>query len=173
MKREWLGKFLFFAMMIQLFYAGQLLAADEPAKGHRELTGTIQKIDGSMISVKTSEGTTRNFTLREGNREGLGALKQGDKVVLEMDEGNQIVDIHPEGMLSSKGEHGHRSVTGTVEKFSQSDKTMKLKTKDGKTESFGVKDSALAKLGNLKEGTQITLEVDEQNRVMDAHKAGG
>jgi cold shock CspA family protein len=173
MKKEWLKGFLVLAMMMaQVFYAGHVMAADEPAKGHREVIGTVQKVEGDLISVKTGEGTTRNFTVKEGQREGFKSMKPGDQVVLEMDEGNQIVDIHPKGMLSSKGTHGHRSITGTVENFSRSDKTMKVKTKEGKTESFGIKDSALAKLGSIKEGSQITVEVDEQNRVMDAHLAG-
>lgn len=173
MKKKILRGVLALAMMAQVAYAGQALAADEPAKGHREVMGKIEKIEGGLISVKTGEGTTRNFTLNEAKREGFKSFKAGDEVVLEMDEGNQIVDIHPKGMLSSKGTHGHRSITGTVENFSRSDKMMKLKTKEGKTESFGIKDSALAKLGSVKEGTQVTLEVDEQNRVMDAHPIGG
>lgn len=172
MKKRLLKGIFISAMIAQVFFAGQLFAADEPAKGHREVTGTIEKIQGNLISVKTQEGSTRNFTLNEGKREGFEALKPGDKVVLEMDEGNQIVDIHLQGMGAS-GDHGHRSITGTIEKFNRDDKTMTILTQEGKTENFGVKDSALAKVGSVKEGMQITLEVDEQNRIMDVHPKGG
>lgn len=161
--------FLVSAMIAQLFYAGHLMAADEPAAGHREVSGTIEKVESDLISVKTTEGTTRSFTVKEGKREAVRSFKPGDKVVLEMDEGNQIVDIHREGSIISKGDHGHRSIAGKLKMFSQADKKIVIESNDGGTESFLVKDSAASKLGSIREGTQVTLEVDEQNRVMDVH----
>jgi len=160
---------LILAMMAQLFYAGQVMADDEPASGHREVSGTIEKVENDLISVKTNEGTTRSFTVKEGKREEIRSFKPGDKVVLEMDEGNQIVDIHREGAIIVEGDHGHRSVAGTLKMFSRTDKKIIIESNDGGTESFLVKDSAASKLGSIREGTQITLEVDEQNRVMDVH----
>lgn len=160
---------LVLAMIAQVFYAGQVMADDDPASGHREVSGTIEKVESDLISVKTTEGTTRSFTVNEGKREEIRSFKPGDKVVLEMDEGNQIVDIHREGAIITEGDHRHRSIAGTLKMFSRTDKKIIIESNDGGTESFLVKDSAASKLGSIREGTRITLEVDEQNRVMDVH----
>lgn len=169
MKKGLLKGFLILAMVAQLFYAGQAMADDEPSSGHREVSGTIEKVESDLISVKTEEGTTRTFTIREGKREEVRSLKPGDKVLLEMDEGNQIVDIHREGAIITEGDHRHRSIAGTLKMFSRTDKKIIIESNDGGTESFLVKDSAASKLGSIREGTQVTLEIDEQNRVMDVH----
>lgn len=165
MKKE----MLMLAMVAQFFYAGHVIAADEPSEGHREVSGTIEKVESDLISVKTEEGTTRTFTVTEGKRENARSFKPGDKVVLEMDEGNQIVDIHREGAIITEGDHRHRSISGTLKMFSRTDKKIIIEANDGGTESFLVKDSAASKLGSIREGTQVTLEIDEQNRVMDVH----
>ncbi len=160
---------LVLAMIAQVFYAGQAMADDDPSSGHREVSGTIEKVESDLISVKTTEGTTRSFTVNEGKREEIRSFKPGDKVVLEMDEGNQIVDIHREGAIITEGDHRHRSIAGTLKMFSRTDKKIIIESNDGGTESFLVKDSAASKLGSIREGTRVTLEVDEQNRVMDVH----
>lgn len=169
MKKGLIRGFLVLTMIAQLFYAGQVMADDEPSSGHREVSGTVEKVESGLISVKTEEGTTRTFTVSEGKRENVRSLKAGDKVVLEMDEGNQIVDIHREGSIITKGDHRHRSIAGTLKMFSRTDKKIIIESNDGETESFLVKDSAASKLGSIKEGAQVTLEIDEQNRVMDVH----
>lgn len=160
---------LILAMIAQVFYAGHVMADDDPSSGHREVSGTIEKVESDLISVKTNEGTTRSFTVKEGKREEIRSFKPGDKVVLEMDEGNQIVDIHREGAIITEGDHRHRSVAGELKMFSRADKKIIIESADGGTESFLVKDSAASKLGSIREGTRVTLEIDEQNRVMDVH----
>jgi cold shock CspA family protein len=138
-----------------------------------------------MIFLKTSEGTTRNFGVKEGVKEGLKSLQPGDQITLELDEGNAIVDVHKEGVIakgtdekdlgdkggvgSSDVNKGHKSVAGTVETFDAGQKILIIKTEQGKAETFHVKDAAATKLNGVKKGDKVTLEVDEQNLVMDAH----
>lgn len=140
------------------FYIGDAMAG---LSGHRKLIGTVKNIQGNLISITTEEGTTRTFTLSEVKREGLESLQAGDKLILEMDEGNQIVDLHQP--------HRHTSISGTVETFRASEKTMTLRLPDGKTRRFELKDPAVPKIASVKEGTHIILEIDEQDRVMDVH----
>ncbi|MBI3803862.1 MAG: hypothetical protein HY282_08890 [Nitrospirae bacterium] len=161
MKKEIFGTILVLAITAPVFYAGPSTAAMLDAPGHREVSATVKKVDGTLVSVRTDEGTTRYFTVREAEKSGLPSIDRGDTVVLQMDEGNQIIDIH--------GSHHHRSLTAMVETYRGSDKVLTVRTEDGATQSFELKDPVVPKVVILKEGAQISFEVDEQNRVMDLH----
>ncbi|MDC4203195.1 MAG: hypothetical protein MPW14_15920 [Candidatus Manganitrophus sp.] len=47
---------------------------------------------------------------------------------------------------------------------------MTIKTTEGQSKSFQLKNPAISKLTGVMPGTEVVLEIDEQNRVMDAHK---
>lgn len=166
-----------------LLDGGPKLQPKESADAHRNVTGTVERIESDMIFLKTDEGTTRNFAVKESKREGLKSLQPGDQVAIELDEGNSIIDIHKDGAMAkggdqkgigdrgglSPGDAGHKSVVGTVETFDPAQKILILKSDQGKSESYQVKDAAATKLNGIKKGDKVTLEIDEQNRVMDAH----
>jgi hypothetical protein len=137
--------------------------------GHRTVTGTISKLTSEMIVLKTNEGTTRSFTVKEMKREGIGGLSVGDQVTLSLDEGNQIVDIDKKSSGGpSVGESEHRSVTGNVMTFDRVKKEVTLKEKGGKSQTYSLKDPAATKMANIKTGTQITMYIDEENgSIMD------
>ncbi len=63
-----------------------------------------------------------------------------------------------------------RSAIGTIEMFDQGKKSVAIKSEDEKTESFELKDAAFTKMNGAKKGEKVILEIDEQNRVMDAHQ---
>lgn len=166
-----------------LLDGGPKLQPEGAADAHRNITGTVERIESDMVFLKTSEGTTRNFAVKESNRQGLKSIQPGDQVSIELDEGNSIIDIHKDGAvakgedkgLSGRGglgagdEKGHKSVVGIVENFDAAQKILTLKSDQGKSETFQVKDAAATKLNGIKKGEKVTLEIDEQNRVMDAH----
>lgn len=136
-----------------------------PSVGEREISATVKKIDGGLISVKTEVGTTRYFTVKEAVRKGLGSMSLGSELRLVIDAGNQITDI--------QGVARHRSVTAKVEDFHRSDKVITVRTEEGNKETFEFKEPVVTKLVVLKEGTEITFEIDEQNRIMDLHPTEG
>ena len=153
-------------------YAGNLWAEESGKssleKGHREVTGTVQTINENSVTLKTDEGALRNFSILESRREGLRDLKVGDRILLKVDDENQIIAINRSG----KGEAGesmkaHQTVTGGVERFDSANKTVVLKLKDGSTQSFKMKDAAAAKMGNIAPGTPVKMEIDEESRIMD------
>lgn len=178
------------SLTVRTTYAGDLLDGgpklDGPAdqQQHRSITGEVDRIEGDMVFLKTEEGTVRNFGVKDAKKEGLKGLKAGDRVTLELDEGNAIADIHKEEaaaksnqdeMTATEGKGGishdqHRSVVGTVEAFDPIKKNIRLKTEEGKSESFEIKSGALSKLNGVVNGTKVTLEIDEENLVMDAHQ---
>ena len=181
--------FALFILSASTAFGGDLLDGGpklppQESGAHRKVTGTVDRVESDMVFLKTSEGTTRNFGVKEGAREGVKSLKPGDQITLELDEGNSIIDIHKDGMiakgndqtapgdkggLNSESGKGHKSVVGTIETYDQTQKIVILKTDQGKFETFQVKDAAATKLSGIKKGDKVTLEIDEQNRVMDAH----
>lgn len=163
----WLATVLLAVGVVHFSFSVANAASEQP--GHRTVTGTISKLTSDMIVVKTNEGTTRSFSLKEMKREGIGGLSVGDQVTLNLDEGNQIVDIDkksPGGSSLSGSEH--RSVTGNMMKFDRVKKEVTLKEKDGKSRTYSLKGPAATKMANIKPGTQITMYVDEENgQIMD------
>lgn len=165
-----------------LLDGGPKLNPTTDQKLHRQVTGQVDRVEDGMIFLKTEEGTTRNFGVKDAQREGLKSLQKGDRITIELDEGNEIADIHKEGAVAkgdqavgSEGKGGqgqgeHRSVVGTIETFDPIQKRVTLKTEDGQSQSFELKNPAVSKLNGIEKGTKVTLEIDEQNRVMDAHK---
>ena len=92
----------------------------------------------------------------------------GDRILLKLNEDNQIIAINRSG----KGEAGesmeaHQTVTGGVERFDATSKTVVLKLKDGSTQSFKMKDVAAAKMGSVAPGISVKMEIDEESRIVD------
>jgi len=84
-------------------------------EGHRWVMGTIEKVGGGSFSIKTKEGTNRNFSIKELEKERIRNPQVGDFLVMEFDEGNQIIDIDRVDSLdmdpSDMGEF-HQTVIG-------------------------------------------------------------
>lgn len=103
------GVFVFLIVMIvsPLFYADPSLAK----AGHREIFATVKRIDGNLVSVKTEEGTMRYFTLTEAEKSGLPPLDLGDRLILEIDKSNQIVNIYEAAHYRAVSRRAGRSET--------------------------------------------------------------
>lgn len=136
---------------------------------HHMINGTVKSIEGDMVSVKLETGVTRRFGVAEAKKEGIKSLKEGDKVSLQVNEANLIVDIHKDGAMA-QNQRQHRSIVGTVEQFDPLQKKVTVKTDQGKTETFEIKMPIIAKLSGIEQGTKVTMEIDEQNLVTDVHK---
>jgi len=155
-------------MVIIFFVAGSAWSQEGQKstlerQGHRTVVGIVSKVTEHSIVVKTKEGTSRNFSVKEATLEGLAKLKPGDKVTLELDEGNQVIDIE-KGAVSEQ-ERTHAAVTGEVLSYDRVKKEVTLKVKTGEPQSFMLKDAAATKMNAIKPGTRIVLEVDEENKM--------
>jgi hypothetical protein len=73
------------------------------------------------------------------------------------------VDVHKKGH-----QREHRLITGKVAYSDQAKSQMKLWTPEG-VQSFPIKLEE-ARLQAIPEGTNVTVEIDEQGRLMDIHK---
>jgi len=102
--------------------------------------------------------------VKDAAREGLRKLKVGDRIVLKVNTGNQIIDInHEEHKKIDEKVENNPVVTGEVTGMDLVKKEATLKLKDGAAQSYKLKDAATTKMNNVKIGTVITMEVDEHN----------
>jgi uncharacterized protein YuzE len=132
-------------------------------QGHRNVIGTISKATETMLTVETEEGTTRSFTLKSAKNDGITTLRPGDRVLLELDEGNQIIGINDIG-------EKHQLVRGEVVGIDRDKKIITLKLKNGTSQAYGMKEAMAGKMNNIEKGAIIMLMVDQRNNLaMDVH----
>jgi len=138
----------------------------QPGGGHREMNTIVTKITSGFIFVEPFEGLRpRAISPAKADRVGLHAAKLGDEVTLVVDESNILVDAHKAGLTSA-----HRLVTGELNYTDTYWGEVKLSTPDG-TERFDVDSLAGSKLSVIPEGAPVALELDEDNMVIDIHRA--
>ena len=124
---------------------------------HLEVRGVISKIASGILFVKTSWGT---MTVAPDSD--LKGIKVGEEVNVWVNENNTVIDVHRKGNAGL-----HRLLTGKLTWASADKKEIKIWTPEGE-KTYPVSESSL--LANLKEGTLITVELDE-GRVIDVHKS--
>ncbi len=149
---------LIITIMVSLINTGHLLAANPGESKYKTISGTVKKAGDSLIAIKTKVGTTRYITRKHVEKRGMSALASGDRVLLVLDAGNLIVDIHSRGLSS---------VRGTIETLRASEKSATVRLQNGRVRDYELKDKVLPKLNHIRKGTLITFEIDKQDRIMD------
>ena len=129
---------------------------------HIQASGVVTQVTKTGITLKTpSASVTLNLNATE--RSGLTQVKVGDELTVWINEDNIVVDVHKKGH-----QREHRLITGKVAYSDQAKSQMKLWTPEG-VQSFPIKLEE-ARLQAIPEGTNVTVEIDEQGRLMDIHK---
>lgn len=160
---------LFILMILSIFLIRQNAPfAAEKDPGHRTLVGTVEKITSNSIFVKTKEGT-RNFSVSTAEID-LAKVKVGDQVELQFNEQNMIIDIDKVTLGEAGGHDVHKKIAGTLLDYDRVQKTAMIKIKGGQQKSFKLKDAAATKMVNIKPGTEIVIDIDEENGMaMEVH----
>lgn len=158
--------------------SGFRLPSGEPTPHHRVIAAEVQRMNWGVVFVKTQEGTLRNFSIEEAKKEGISSLQKGDRLLLEIDEGNLIIDMQKQEAAAKtarspeSGTIGHpQTVKGALDSFDPLDRKVSIRLDSGETKAFEVKVPVLTKLNGVAQGAQITLIVDEQDLVKDAHRS--
>lgn len=138
--------------------------AGESAGMHKELSGVVTKIEGGIIFVKTPNAL-RTISPNKGDRMGLHDVQIGDQVLLVVDTGNVLIDVHKVGNPI----HGHQMVTGTLHYADPFWKEIQVSTPEG-IKQFDVDTLAGSKLSVFEEGNPVTLELDEANVMIDIRR---
>ena len=98
------SKILSFGLLFILLSIGAAKAADNPTaaptpqiggQSQQSITGTLESISDSSLSVKTTEGETKNFTIKTEKKSQISSigLKKGDRVTAQVDQQNQVVEV--------------------------------------------------------------------------------
>ena len=154
------------AVAIGLLCTGMLAQAKENQPHqhtpHIQATGVVTEVTPTAISLKTPFANVI-LNVNATERSGFTNVKVGDELTVWMNEDNIVVDVHKRG-----DEPRHRLITGTLAFSDQAKTQMKLWTPEG-MQTFPIKMDE-ARLHNFKEGTRVTVEIDELGRLMDIHR---
>ncbi|MBI4401429.1 MAG: hypothetical protein HY581_07350 [Nitrospirae bacterium] len=152
-----------------ILFVGAPVFADQPGQSgqsaHLGLTGVVAKIESGVVFVRIPVGLrARTISPNKADRVGLHEAKVGDPVMLWVDEGNVLVDAHKAGSPVA----GHRIIAGSLQYSDQYWSEIKLSTPEG-IERFDVDALAGSKLSVFQEGARVSVELDEDNIVIDIH----
>lgn len=132
----------------------------------QSVIGTVSQASEETISLEMEGGTTRHFTMKGPGKSEV-ILHPGDRILLEFDEGNQIID-----MIHIGGKHQLALIHGEVVSVDSDKKVVTLKLKNGTSQFYKMKEEVAEKMTDIKKGTAITVMVDQQNHsIIDAHVA--
>lgn len=125
-----------------------------------KLEGVVAEIKSGQVFVKTP---VARYSLNA--KTAPQDVKVGDELTLWVSDNNVAVDHH------AKGKEGvHRLITGSLTYASGDMKEIKLMTPEG--ERTFVVQHGESKLSGMKEGTLITVELNEAGKVIEIRKAG-
>lgn len=125
---------------------------------HVHVNGVVSKIQSGLMTIKTPWGLmtiASTFSPQD--------FVAGDEVEMQVNENNAIIDIHRKG---EKG-HAHRYVTGDLVYTSSDRKEIKLWTPEGE-KVFDVQ-AGRSKLAQFQEGAPVTIELNEEGKLIDIH----
>jgi len=160
-------------VLLVMFVSGFAFAL-ETKHDHKFISGTVEKIESGLVTIESEKGITRTFSLKSAKKEDIASLKKGDQLYLEIEEGNTIVDVHrlkADGTLEHPDKH--QTVIGTLAKFDRAEKKLTLKLRNGNERIFTMKDAAATKMMGLAPGIAISVELDENNHLVNDFAIGG
>ncbi|HSL03758.1 MAG TPA: hypothetical protein VK901_09505 [Nitrospiraceae bacterium] len=132
--------------------------------GHQKVEGVVSEVKSGLYTVKTPTGATLTLTEAAAVRHGHSAPKVGDEMTLWVNEGNMVMDARPKGQPGK----APRFITGTLASIDNGTSQMTLSTSGGergfrlRPESRMFRDIAV--------GTEVTIEVNDREEVIDIHK---
>jgi uncharacterized protein YacL (UPF0231 family) len=125
-----------------------------------KLEGVVAEIKSGQVFVKTP-GARYSVNAKTAPQD----AKVGDELTLWVSSNNVVIDHH------AKGKEGvHRLITGNLAYASGDMKEIKLMTPEGER-TYAVQHGE-SKLSGMKEGTPVTVELNEAGNVIEIRKAG-
>jgi len=152
-----------------LVWCGGLTFAHEADQAgpptHKHLTVTVEKIQsGVMFFNQTAGLQDRAVSVHKAERMGLSQAKEGDEVVLVIDENNMLIDLHKQGIPPA----GHRLISGKLTYADPMWEVIEITNAGGK-QTFAMDEAAGSNLSVMKKGQLVRAELNEDNIVIDIH----
>lgn len=80
-----------------VLYSGEIRPANAgppPAnQGHKNIEGTVTQVTADTVTLDTGKGVIKTFTFNPMDKKGLRNFKVGDLILLDLDDGGQVVDL--------------------------------------------------------------------------------
>ena len=152
-----------------LVWCGSLTFAREADQAeppmHTHLMTTVEKIQSGLMFFKPAAGLQhRAVSVHKADRMGLYEAKEGDEVILVIDESNMLIDLHKKGTQPA----GHRLIAGKLTYADPFWEVIEITNTEGK-QTFAMDEAAGSKLSLLKEGNLVRAELNEDNMVVEIH----
>ncbi len=130
---------------------------------HKHLSTTVEKVQSGLVFFKPTAGLQdRAVSVHKAERMGLYQAKQGDEVILVIDESNMLIDLHKKGVPPG----GHRLIAGKLTYADPFGEEIEITNAEGK-QTFVMDEAAGSKLSMLPEGKLVRAELNEDNMVVD------
>ena len=129
------------------------------AVDHKQLDGTVTKIQSEVVYAKTPWGVRMIGTAKQ-----LGHVRPGDRVIIWLNEDNSVIDVHKADEPAPK----HAVVNGHLVYSTPAKTEIRLWTSEGK-KVFPVTPSAVTRLSAIPAGSPVTVELNERGQVIDLH----
>lgn len=126
---------------------------------HITTHGVVEKIQSGVIFVKAPSAT-----YRLNAKTSPSGIKVGDEITLWVNEENMVIDHHIKGHAQA-----HRLISGKLIYVGKTKKEIKLWTPEG--EKVFPLERLEVKAKPIKEGSTITVELNEDGTVVDLRKA--
>jgi hypothetical protein len=135
---------------------------------HRVIHGVVESVKADQAKVNsgdTGEISPRYLSLERAKEKGF-TLKQGDKVIIMVNDKNHVVDYH---LASEEGHSQHQVVKGKLaHPLKVGQEQAIIETKDGKEQSFAVRPLARSEVAAIPLGTEGLFLIDETNKIASA-----
>ncbi len=145
-------------------FAREVGQSNEPPM-HKHLATTVEKIRSGLVFFKPTAGLQhRAVSVHKAERMGLNEAKEGDEVVLVIDESNLLIDLHRKGVQPA----GHRLIGGKLTYADPLWEVIEITNAEGK-QTFAMDEASGSKLSMLKEGNRVVAELNEDNEIVDIY----
>jgi hypothetical protein len=134
-------------------------------QGNRTVLGKVLAITSEQIKVDIGEVQPRFLPLKPAQEKNFPALKDGEDLIIVVNDQNLIVDYHPIDYPSSS----HNIVRGEIaQNLSIGQDKVVIKESGGKEKAFDIRSQARNKVAAIPIGTPALFLIDETGKVIDA-----
>lgn len=133
-------------------------------QGNRAVLGKVLAVTSDQIKVDIGEVQPRFLPLRPAQEKNFPALKDGENLIIVVNDQNLIVDYHPLDYPSSS----HKILRGEIAQNLPIGQDRVVIKEGGKEQAFEIRSQARNKIAAIPVGTPALFLIDETDKVVDA-----
>jgi hypothetical protein len=140
----------------------------EVLKGSKTVLGKVEAVTSDQVKVNIGEVQPRFLPLKQAQEKHFPDIKEGDDLIITVNEQNLLVDYHPLDIPPGD----HKVVRGSIaDDLPIGQDRVVIKGEDGQQQSYEVRSQARSKLAAIQIGAPAIFLLDETNKVADVQFA--